>query len=156
MNLDGKIEYAGFWRRLTAALIDSVLFIVMLAIVLGPGYANARFLSFEWVIQNFLCMVITVALWVRYTGTPGKLLMGCQVMDAQSGRPVTVRQAILRYLGYYVSALALGLGFFWIMWDKHKQGFHDKIAKTVVLHNADLEFGDESRKSLQQLIGELR
>ena len=41
-------------------------------------------------------------------------------------------------------------------WDPRKQGFHDKLAKTVVLFNAGIELDDESDKSLDQLLGELR
>jgi uncharacterized RDD family membrane protein YckC len=51
----------------------------------------------------------------------------------------------VRYLGYFVSALPLGLGFFWVAWDKRKQGFHDKLAKTVVIHE------DESRVLYKEL-----
>ena len=40
---------------------------------------------------------------------------------------------VLRYIGYYISLLPLMLGFFWVGWDKRKQGFHDKIAGTVVV-----------------------
>ena len=106
--------------------------------------------------ETVLGLVVTVTFWVKLFATPGKLLMGCQIVDAGSGEPVSVRQGVFRYLGYYVSVLPLGLGFFWIAWDRRKQGFHDKIANTVVLHNAQLRVDDESQKSLQQLISELR
>jgi len=129
---------------------------VLFLIVLGPKYVNASLLSLEGFVENALSLIITVAFWVKLFGTPGKLLMGCQVVDADSEEPLSVKQAVLRYLGYYVSAFTLGLGFFWIAWDKRKQGFHDKIANTVVLYNAELYASDESQKSLQQLISELR
>jgi len=74
-----------------------------------------------------------VIFWLKFLGTPGKLLLGCQVVDARSGGPLRTGQALLRYLAYFVSALPLGLGFLWIAFDKRKQGFHDKIAKTVVV-----------------------
>jgi uncharacterized RDD family membrane protein YckC len=150
------IAYAGFWRRVAAAMIDTGLFMVLLAIILGPAYINAAFFSLEGLVENGMSLVVTVFLWVKFLGTPGKLLMGCQVVDADSGAALSVRQAVLRYLGYYVSALPLGLGFFWIAWDKRKQGFHDKIANTVVLYNANIQAEDESQKSLQQLISEVR
>jgi uncharacterized RDD family membrane protein YckC len=44
-------------------------------------------------------------------------------------------QYIIRYLGYYVSIFALGLGFLWVAWDDKKQGWHDKMAGTVVILN---------------------
>lgn len=154
--LDSQPEYAGFWRRLAAALVDTGLLMILFLIVLGPSYINASFLSLEGLVENSLSLIITVAFWVKLLATPGKLLMGCQVVDADSTKPLTIRQGLLRYLGYYLSALPLGLGFLWIAWDKRKQGFHDKIANTVVLYNAELYAGDESQKSLQQLLSELR
>lgn len=71
--------------------------------------------------------------WVYWAATPGKRLLGCRVVDAASLRPVGWKQALLRFLGYYVSLLCLGLGFLWILWDKRRQGFHDKIANTLVV-----------------------
>jgi uncharacterized RDD family membrane protein YckC len=47
----------------------------------------------------------------------------------------TVKQSVIRYLAYYVSLIPLGLGFFWIAWDDKKQGWHDKIAGTIVIHS---------------------
>jgi len=132
------------------------MFMILFLIVFGPAQADAGFWSMQSMAETVLGLVVTVVFWVKLFGTPGKLLMGCQVVDAASGEPVSVRQGVLRYLGYYVSVLPLGLGFFWIAWDRRKQGFHDKIANTVVLHNAQLRVDDESQKSLQQLISELR
>ena len=48
------------------------------------------------------------------------------------------------------------LGFLWVARDKRKQAFHDKIANTVVLYKSGIETDDESQKSLEQLMGELR
>jgi len=47
--------------------------------------------------------------------------------------PPSLGQAIGRYLAYFVSALVLGLGFIWIAFDTRKQGWHDKLAGTVVV-----------------------
>ncbi len=44
-----------------------------------------------------------------------------------------VAMLMLRYLGYYISMLPLFLGIFWVGWDKRKQGWHDKIAGTLVI-----------------------
>ena len=156
MNSIARPRYAGFWRRAAAALLDSLMFMVLFFVVLGPAYVNASFWSLEGLVENALSLIITVAFWVKLYATPGKLLMGCYVVDADSVQPLKLDQAILRYLGYYVSLLTFGLGFLWIAWDKRKQGFHDKIANTVVVYNADLQVDDESQKSLLQLISEVR
>ncbi len=154
--LHGEPDYAGFWRRVGAMLLDSTVFSVLFGLLLGPVYFNAKFWSVEGLLINALWLGVTVWLWVKFLGTPGKLLFGCQVVDAQTFEPLRPRQAVLRYFAYIVSLLPLGLGFLWVVWDKRKQGFHDKIANTVVLHEAGLEADDESQKTLSTLMAEVR
>ena len=156
MRLASAPHYAGFWRRAAAAMFDSMVFFFLAGLLLGPEYVRAETFTLEGLLLDGLMMLVTVALWVKFLGTPGKLLLGCQVVDAESFEPVTVKQAVIRYLGYFVSMLPLMLGFLWIAWDPRKQGFHDKLAKTVVLFNAGIELDDESDKSLDQLLSEVR
>lgn len=150
------MNYAGFWRRLSAALIDSVIYSVLISLLIGPAYANPNLQTFEGMVGAVIMSVATIALWVRYQGTPGKLLLGCQIVDANSGEPMSYKQAVIRYLGYFVSLMTLFVGFLWIAWDKRKQGFHDKMANTVVVFNGVVDIFDESQKTLDQLISELR
>lgn len=150
------MNYAGFWRRLSAALIDSVIYSVLISLLIGPAYANPNLQTFEGMVGAVIMFVATIALWVRYQGTPGKLLLGCQIVDANSGEPMSYKQAVIRYLGYFVSLMTLFVGFLWIAWDKRKQGFHDKMANTVVVFNGVVDIFDESQKTLDQLISELR
>ena len=63
------------------------------------------------------------------------MLIRAKIVDAETGGPITRRQAVVRYLGYYVSLFGLGLGFFWVGWDRRKQGWHDKLAGTVVVRS---------------------
>lgn len=150
------IAYAGFWRRFLATLIDSLIFLLIFTVLLGPLYLKAGYFSAEWFISNGITFAVTVALWVRYQATPGKLLLGCRVVDAGNLQSVKLKQALLRYLGYYLSMIPLMAGFLWVAIDKRKQGFHDKFAKTCVLYQANTDRDDESQKSLNQLLSELR
>ena len=156
-NLSG-VQYAGFWRRFAATIIDIIFFSALSSLILymlyGAEYFDwlkeskglfATYGGWDAFINNGLPVIITLFCWVKLMGTPGKLLLGCQVVDAVSLKPITLGQAVVRYLGYIVSFLALGLGFFWIAWDARKQGFHDKLAKTVVIHE------DESRMVYKEL-----
>ncbi len=154
--LRGEPQFAGFWRRAAALLLDSLFYSVLLSLLLGAHYLTADFWTTEGLLSSALSLAITVWLWLKFLGTPGKLLLDCQVVDAQTFAPLSARQAVLRYLAYFVSLLPLGLGFFWVAWDARKQGFHDKIAKTVVLHEAELETDDESQKTLLKLMSEVR
>jgi uncharacterized RDD family membrane protein YckC len=82
---------------------------------------------------------ITVWFWTKYLGTPGKMALRLRVVDARTGQAISTPQAIGRYFGYYVSILPLLLGFIWVGIDKKKQGFHDKLAGTVVIRDLPKE-----------------
>jgi len=99
-----------------------------------------------------LPMLLTVFLWVRYLGTPGKILMNCSVVKSSTCQPMGVVQAFIRYIAYMVSILTLGLGFLWIAGHPRKQSFHDMLARTLVITDTD----DLSQKSLHDLIKEYR
>ncbi len=64
--------------------------------------------------------------------TPGKMLLGLQVLSAD-GTPISFGIAFLRAVGYLVSGALFNIGFIWVAFDKRKQGWHDKIAGTVVI-----------------------
>ncbi|MBN2438144.1 MAG: RDD family protein [Deltaproteobacteria bacterium] len=64
--------------------------------------------------------------------TPGKMLLGLKVIRA-SGESLSFGFAFLRWVGYLVSSSLLGLGFLWVLFDSRRQGWHDKIADTLVI-----------------------
>jgi uncharacterized RDD family membrane protein YckC len=86
------------------------------------------------VLLNYVFPAIAVVLfWIARQATPGKMLLKLRVVDAKTLGPLTPGQAIGRYLGYYVSILGLMLGFIWVGFDPRKQGWHDKLAGTLVI-----------------------
>ena len=142
--------YAGFWLRLAASLIDTlwlcIVIYALLALLIGPEalqpgmpYSPLRFLL-EWVLP----VSIVIAFWVFRSATPGKMLFKLQVVDAETLGPVPVPRLLLRYAGYYLSAIPLCLGLLWVGWDARKQGWHDKLAGTVVIRTQE---GDASHRS---------
>jgi uncharacterized RDD family membrane protein YckC len=90
-------------------------------------------------IQYIAPIIITVWFWTKYLGTPGKMALRLRVLDAHTGDAISAPKAIGRYLRYYVSALPFLLGFIWVGIDKKKQGFHDKLAGTVVIRDTAKE-----------------
>lgn len=167
MNLHELAHYAGFGRRAAAFLIDMIFFSVLSTILhtLLFGMSGLQVLVTEAGVQVFssrgwleqlLIMAITVLMWIKFLGTPGKLLMGCHVVDATTQRALSIPQALVRYVSYIVSAIPLGLGFLWVLGDKRKQGFHDKLAKSVVIIETRDWGHDESQKSLEQLMKEAK
>jgi len=135
-------EYVGFWSRLGASIIDSIIIIVItlptLYLIYGDDYFNSEefIQGFSDVIISYVFpLVATILFWIYKCATPGKIALSVKIVDAKTGNNPTVRQSTIRYLGYYVSLIPLGLGFLWIAWDAKKQGWHDKMAGTVVIRS---------------------
>ncbi len=84
-------------------------------------------------LQFLFIAAYTIPFWIKYSATPGKILLRLQIQDAGSGLCLTPKQAIFRFMGYVISFVPFTLGFIWIMFNKKKQGFHDMLAKTVVI-----------------------
>ena len=70
--------------------------------------------------------------WTHGGQTPGYRMMGLRIVRERDGGPITTGQAIGRLLSYIVSAFFY-LGFIWILFDARRQGWHDKLAGTVVI-----------------------
>jgi uncharacterized RDD family membrane protein YckC len=134
-----ELEYVGFWPRVGAALIDVLLLLILTLpltyVVYGRISDPARIYMGFWdvVINLFVPAALSIVLWVKFGATPGKLAMSARVVDADTGASLTVKQSIVRYLGYFVSMLPLLVGCLWVAFDRKKQGWHDKIANTVVV-----------------------
>lgn len=133
-------EYVGFWPRVGASLIDTILImavtIPLLIMVYGwayfetPGpFAGPAEVLISWVFP----VVAVILFWLYKQATPGKMVVSARVVDARTGNTLSVGQAIGRYLAYFLSTLPLGLGFIWVAFDARKQGWHDKLAGTVVI-----------------------
>jgi uncharacterized RDD family membrane protein YckC len=138
----GSPDYAGFWTRAFAFLIDWLIVAVITAPVIvvafGADYFSLDPARRAWDTLLLLLVGVAVVGFWRYCGaTPGKLAAGVKVVDARTGARPNTGRLVLRFLCYFVSALPLYLGFLWIAFDRRKQGWHDKIAGTVVINSED-------------------
>lgn len=139
-------QYVGFWARFIAFVVNSVIIAIPIWIVmkllgieldLGGSYeALEAQLNRIQTIDLIISMAFFIGLWLVTQTDPGKMLFSAVIVDAKTGGKPSTLQYVLRYVGYIVSTLPLFLGFFWIGWDARKQGFHDKIAGTVVVRKA--------------------
>ena len=154
-------QYAGFWIRVLASIIDSAVVYVPMQLlqamvyylVLGVTYWEHQKMDlaahsgeFGYVYQ----MPDEVFWWVtlvnitfgifyfgsmtssKWQGTVGKRALGLRVVDEEGNR-ISFKRSLIRYLGYIPSGLVLCLGYLWVGISERKQGWHDVIAKTVVL-----------------------
>ncbi|WP_316347712.1 RDD family protein [Desulfuromonas acetoxidans] len=139
-------EYAGFWVRSVATLIDMLILSIVtgipLTIIYGQDYwRDQQMIHGFWqvMISYVFPLLATIWFWRRYRGTPGKMAFRLNVVDAQTGGALTVGQSVLRNIGYVVSALPMMLGYLWVGVDRRKQGFHDKMAGSVVVRELGKE-----------------
>ena len=140
------LEFVGFWARFGAQLIDGLILIVatlpLLFIIYGEDYlASDQVVNgpADLVISWMFPAVASVWFWAARQATPGKMAIRAKIVDARTGHAAGIGQLIGRYLGYFVAALPLGLGLVWIAFDARKQGWHDKLAGTVVVRRKGLE-----------------
>jgi len=146
-------KFAGFWRRLIAFMIDNTIVTIIFSvfcIIAATAYVFGAISSNSdaWIVDltdptsSFMsCLLYFVIMFVYFTyfhgatgHTPGKMLLGLQVVSAD-GAPISFGTAFLRTVGYFISSLlfTFPFGFIWAAFDKRKQGWHDKIAGTVVI-----------------------
>jgi uncharacterized RDD family membrane protein YckC len=140
--------YGGFWIRLAAAVIDGIivsiaLFAVFFAIGLIAGIAGiatgqrpTTSGSSVELVANLIYFVLYLGYFIYFWGmgqTPAMRWLGLQIVDATTGVPIGFVRAGLRYLGYVISTLVCYIGLIWAAFDPRKQGWHDKIARTVVI-----------------------
>lgn len=138
--MNDELEYAGFWVRVGAALIDSVLVFIIIWPILTAVYGWSYWSS-EQLVQGPVDVLVSwvapavavVLFWVARQATPGKMAIGARIVDAKTGGKPSTGQLILRYLGYYVAMIPLFVGILWVAFDGRKQGWHDKLAGTVVV-----------------------
>lgn len=139
---EADFEYAGFWIRVWASVIDSVLLLLVIMPLVISVYGwdyyfdpEAAFIRgpADFLISWLLPAVSVVLFWLLRRATPGKMAIAATIVDAGSGRAITPQQALLRYVGYFVSTIPFGLGLIWVAFDARKQGWHDKLAGTVVI-----------------------
>ena len=140
--MDEAVTYAGFWVRVGATLIDSLLIVLVtmpiLVSVYGSGYFSSEEIvrgKVDFLLTWVLPTVAVITFWVLKSATPGKMAFSVVIVDARTGGKLSVAQCVGRYFAYIPATLLLFLGLIWVGIDKRKQGWHDKLAGTVVIRN---------------------
>jgi uncharacterized RDD family membrane protein YckC len=133
-------DCAGFWIRVAATMIDSVLILAVITpfiLLLGEPMHNisdSTLPTAENLILNyFIPALAIIAFWMYKSSTPGKMIFHLKIVDAKTRKKPTTKQLIGRYFAYYISILPFMLGFVWVAIDSKKQGWHDKMAGTLVV-----------------------
>jgi len=150
-------RYAGFWIRLVARLLDGLIVGIPFGIlfgvfaVAGGVFANNTSSSSQdsqnaaaaavfgggFLLLYLLALVLQVGYWIYFWGTSGATLgmrlLHLRVVDADTGGPIGYARATVRFLMTIVNSWACYIGWIWVAFDPRKQGWHDKVANSVVL-----------------------
>lgn len=129
-----ELSYVGFWRRFWATVLDSLLVaIIVMPILMSVSPDSTSRGPLEFLLSLVLPSIATILFWRYKLATPGKMVFRAKVVDASTGGTPSMGQLIGRYFAYFLSLIPLGLGYLWVGWDPKKQGWHDKLAGTVVV-----------------------
>jgi uncharacterized RDD family membrane protein YckC len=122
--------YAGFWKRVAAAILDSIIVGaisgILTAVTVGLGAMSLLFLPwlYEAIMQSS-----------EKQATFGKMMLGIVVTDVAGGR-ITFARATGRHFAKWVSAVIMGIGFIMAAFTERKQALHDMIADTLVVNRS--------------------
>jgi uncharacterized RDD family membrane protein YckC len=139
--LIGAFEQAGFGLRYGAWMFDFLITLIAIMvftfIVTAVSHRSVVGSNRDLLIVAGLTLLLFVANFVALAGSNGQSagmrILGIYIVRVD-GRPFTLKDAVMRHLvGYPLSMLAFFLGFLWILWDPRQQGWHDKIARTIVV-----------------------
>jgi uncharacterized RDD family membrane protein YckC len=139
------MRYATYSQRGRALFIDSLWWtVIVLFIPLGPSTdellaapdAFASTVVFWLMVGQCIPILITGVMWAVWGTSPGKRVVRLRIVDADTGKPMTARQAMMRTVGYLLTFCIFGAGFLWVFFNPRKQALHDRLANTVVIDEA--------------------
>ncbi len=137
---------AGFVTRMFAFIID--LGVIAAIVAIGGGVSTLidaaiqgmglqptidMTVIYVWMIPFIFAAYYTM-FWSLTGRTIGKWFMGLRIIG-RDGLPPSIGRSIIRFLGYGVSAVALWLGFVWVIIDDERQAWHDHFARTHVVYD---------------------
>jgi uncharacterized RDD family membrane protein YckC len=137
-------DYGGFWIRVLAMLIDSMILFLPLGWVLNTVFGVRAFLTpiadsnqADLTMQVVISGLVYIAFWLSaWQGTPGKRICGLVIVDS-TGRSLSAGRALARYLCSLLASLTL-IGILLVAFTPRKQGLHDMLAGTLVIKRSAL------------------
>ncbi len=134
-NSISNVYYAGFWIRFVAHILDSaIISIITLPFIWYIGSeAFMKRIIFIYLASLYYFIFLTY----RYNTTIAKSFLKIKITSSKNNK-LTLWQVILRELfGKFISSITLMIGYIAISFDDKKQGFHDKISKTLVIYTSE-------------------
>ncbi len=136
-------DYAGFWKRFAASMIDGVALMIAGGIVGGIfGFFYALLTGSANGVEGFGQILGALVGWLYFAllessprqATLGKMALGIKVID-YSGNGVSFWRATLRHFAKFISLITFAIGYLAVAFTKKKQGFHDMLAGCLVVNS---------------------
>lgn len=134
--------YGGFGVRALAFILDAII-LGVLSTALAPLFGTGNMVQVEGsrfainytanAISTLVGLIFFIGFWVWRQQTPGMMPFNLRVVRADTGEGIDWVRGLLRYVGLIISFVVIFLGVIWVAFDSRKQGWHDKIANTVVV-----------------------
>lgn len=134
--------YGGFGVRALAFILDAII-LGVLSTALAPLFGTGNMVMVEGsrfeinytanAISTLVGLIYFIGFWVWRQQTPGMIPFNLRVVSAETGEKIDWVRGLLRYVGLLISFVVIFLGVIWVAFDSRKQGWHDKIANTVVV-----------------------
>lgn len=123
------MSYASFWQRFVGFLIDVMITMPFVWLIFKSGISK----DLIWPALPYVILqgVYYVAFWLIKSATPGMMLVKIRIVTDKE--PLTLWRALVRYAGLCLSSFFWGLGGLWMLWDKRRQTWQDKLARTFVV-----------------------
>ncbi|HSE96693.1 MAG TPA: RDD family protein [Blastocatellia bacterium] len=137
----GQMEQAGFGLRYGAWMFDFLITLIAIMtftfVVTAVSRRSVVGSNTDLVLVSVLTLLLFVLNFIVLAGSNGQSagmrILGIRIARVD-GRPFTIKDAVVRHLiGYPLSMAGFFLGFLWMLWDPRQQGWHDKLARTVVV-----------------------
>jgi uncharacterized RDD family membrane protein YckC len=131
-------QYGGFWIRVVAYIIDAIILGIVNAVIdailqVNPQNPQSATYGVALTLEILLSVAYFAGLWTYMGATLGQRIFKLRVVDANTGQPISLGKALLRWVGLIISFLVCFIGVIWVAFDARKQGWADKIAGTLVL-----------------------
>ncbi len=137
------LDLAGVGQRLASYLVDAVvLSVIYIALIFLSGVSIEEEavaggdVSTTFTAVYILMAAIAIGYFTYFFGkgqTPGMKLVEIKLIRTDRVEPVGYKKGFFRWIGMEISGMVLFLGYIWILIDKKRQGWHDKIAGTYVV-----------------------
>jgi uncharacterized RDD family membrane protein YckC len=147
------MKYAGFFRRLVANLIDSIILFIPSAMLGSSLQSISGSLAFGLFIGVFYYPIFESS---ELKGTPGKAIMGIVVLS-EAGEKISFKAALIRYFCRYLSMMILYIGYLMQLFTSKRQTLHDMLSESVVVNQElpDLNYFTVWKSQFKEVVGKL-